>query len=204
MIVLIHCHHLFPPHQFTLRMSRNTSQPGKPVFSIFYPCHRLRTTSGKWGYVGKAPPRSSTSSSASSVTSASRDSSTNSRALLVSSRSTMPPRARPVARPGPSPHPPQASSQSSRPSSGTPLPTSFRFLRRDTVTPSTATPSSVPTSLSKPAIASETVPVSGLVSSQLHVACICAIPCYRMIHIKWRSMLRHPHPSPIPRSNKLL
>ena len=187
------------PHQLTLTMSGSTSKPGKPVFSIIYPCHQLRMTSGKWGYVGKAPPRSSTSSSASSTSSVSWQSSTASKPPYSAPPSTMPPCACPITYPGPAPNPPQASSQQSRPSSSTPLPTSFSFLRHNTVTPATATFHVVAPSMSKPATTSAMAQESGLVHSQFTEACICANCSYRTTHTKWQSIPTHLHCSSIPR-----
>ena len=113
----------------------STSQKGKSAFSIFYSPYKLTTILGQWGYVGKPPPLSSTTSSTSSTASASRASSTGSRPLLATARppllSTMPPRARPASRPDPGPESPATSSQ--RPILGVALPTSFSFLKRETV-----------------------------------------------------------------------
>ena len=134
-------------------MSRHTSQSGKSIFSISYPRHLLTTTVGKWGYVGKAPPRSSTSSTVSST--GSRASATASRVSATSRDALtpiMPPRARPASCPDTVPKSLEASSQ---PVSDIALPTSFHFLRRDTVTQAPAPnipaaakpPESVPTSI---------------------------------------------------------
>ena len=124
-IPFIHCHHPSPHIAFSIMMSENTSQSGKSIFSISYSHHLLTATVGKWGYVGKAPPRSSTSSTVSS---------TGSRALVTASRASatsqnilspiMPPHAHPASRPDTVPKSLEASSQ---PVSGTALPTSFRF-----------------------------------------------------------------------------
>ena len=192
-------HPLHHPHQLTLTMSGSTSKPGKPVFSIIYPCHQLRTTSEKWGYVGKAPPCSSTSSSASSTSSVSRQSSTASKPPYSTPSSTMPPHAHPIAYPELAPNPPQASSQQSCPSSSTPLPTSFSFLRCNTVTPATATPCAVAPSMSKPATTSAMAQESSPVRSQFTEACICANCSYRTTHTKWQSIPTHLHCSSIPR-----
>ena len=131
-ISFILCHHPSPHIAFNITMSENTSQSGKSTFSISYPHHLLTTTVGKWGYVGKAPPHSSTSSTVSSTGSqasvtASRVSATSRNILSP----IMPPHARPTSCPKPVPKSLEASSQ---PVSGTALPTSFRFLRQDMVT----------------------------------------------------------------------
>ena len=129
-----------PPIAFSQRMSANTSQPGKTLFSMLFSCHQLITASGQWGYVGKVPPRTSTSHSASWASSiASRETPSTSQSPLTT---TMPPRARPVSRPPQASEPPKASEPpqaSSQPSPDIVLPTTFRFLRRDTVTPATMT-----------------------------------------------------------------
>ena len=115
-------------------MSGNASQTGMSGFSIYYSRHQLTTPLGQWGYVGKAPPCSSTSSRDSSANSVSQTSLHTSQTFSAASRApAMPPRARPVSHPIPGPEQPQALSQSSGLPPSVSLPTTFRFLRRDTI-----------------------------------------------------------------------
>ena len=167
-IALIHCYHPLPHIAFSLRMSGNTTQTGKSGFSIYYPRHCLTTPLGQWGYVGKAPPRSSTSSRDSSANSVSRTSLHTPQTFSAASRApAMPPRARPVSRPIPGPEQPQALSRSSELPLGVSLPTTFRFLRWDTVTPATAASIPVSAKTPIPAMGPESVPVSTSTSEHI-------------------------------------
>ena len=86
--------HSPPPSIVLSLMSGNTSQEsrsqkGKSAFSIFCSHYKLTMILGQWGYVGKPPPLSSTTSSTSSTASASRASSTGSRPLLATARPSL-------------------------------------------------------------------------------------------------------------------
>ena len=181
----------------------STSQKGKSAFSIIYSRYKLTTTLGQWGYVGKPPPLSSTTSSTSSTAPASRASSAGSRALPATPRpplpSTMPPRARPASRPDPGSESPVTSSQ--QPVLGVALPTSFSFLRRETVTPATATPPSVPGNTPMPVTALVTTPVS----IPLFECTLAAnkILCHvRRTRLKWLSILSRLYETLIPKLSK--
>ena len=181
----------------------STSQKGKSAFRIFYSRYKQTTIVGQWGYVGKPPPLSSTTSSTSSTASASRASSAGSRALLATPRpplpSIMPPRARPASRPDPGSESPATSSQ--RPILGVALPTSFSFLKRETVTPATATPPSVPGNAPMPVTALMTTPVSiplfecTLVANEI----LCHV---RRMRSKWLSILSRLYETLIPKLSK--
>ena len=108
----------------------------------------------QWGYVGKAPPRSNTSHKTSSAPrEPSRDLPA---ASQVPPTQVMLPRARPTSRPVPAP-------ESQALPLGVELPTSFRFLRRDTVTPATAHRVPLPMKVSEPVTSSGPASESGKV-----------------------------------------
>ena len=151
-------------------MSQNTSQPGKTAYSIVYSRHQLIVASVQWEYVGKAPPRSNTSHNTLSASQA------LSRALPAASQvpltKVMLPRARHISHPVPAPE------MQALPL-GVELPTSFHFLRRNTVIPATAHRIKVPTTASEPMTSSGSASESGKVRfnffGNLHVLLKCAI-----------------------------